>query len=99
MTTQVDGARLAAGLNVVTELDLFTCAVRVINHHALELDRGACDAKLKALKSALVSAYRNSVTIPQAVHRSLSKKDPSFSSIRAISAFSLSKGSLADAHQ
>jgi hypothetical protein len=76
MTTQVDGARLAAGLNVVAEFDLITGTVRVINHHALELDRSARDAKLNAPKSAFVSAYNNSVTIPHAVHRRLSKEFP-----------------------
>jgi hypothetical protein len=70
---QVDGPRLAAGLDVVAELDFFTCAVPVTDHHALELDRGARDAKLNASKCAFRSAYRNCVTISLAVHRRLSE--------------------------
>jgi hypothetical protein len=38
IAAQVDGPRLAAGLDVVAELNLFTCAVRVTDHHALGLD-------------------------------------------------------------
>jgi hypothetical protein len=76
IAAQVDGPRLAAGLDEVANLDLFTCAVRVTDHHALELDRGARDAKLNASKSAFRSAYRNRVTIPLAVHRRLSEQDP-----------------------
>jgi hypothetical protein len=44
VTAQVYGPRLAAGGDVVTELDLFAGPVRETNHHALELDRGARDA-------------------------------------------------------
>jgi hypothetical protein len=47
---------LATGGNAIANLDLFLCAVPVINHYALELNRGADDAKLNALKSALGSA-------------------------------------------
>src|SRR5262249_24773139 len=60
---QVDGPRLDAGGNVVAALDFFARAVRVTDHHALELDRGAKDAKLNAPKCAFGSAYRNCVTI------------------------------------
>src|SRR4030095_2236681 len=73
VTAQVDGAGLAAGGDVVANLDFFTCAVRETNHHALELDRGARDAKLNAAKCAFRSAYRNCVTISLAVHRRLSE--------------------------
>src|SRR5262245_4096161 len=73
ITAQVDGPRLAAGLDVVAELNLFTCAVPVTDYHALELDRGAKDAKLNAAKCAFGPAYHDCVTIPLAVHRRLSE--------------------------
>src|SRR5262245_21087300 len=76
IAAQVDGPRLAAGGDVVTELNLFTCAVPVTDHHALELDRGARDSKLNASKSAFRSSYCDCVTIPLAVHCSLSEQDP-----------------------
>src|SRR5262245_8788460 len=76
IAAQVNGPCLAAGLDVVAELNLFTCAVRVTDHHALELDRGARDAKLNAAKSAFRSSYCDCVTIPLAVHRRLSEQDP-----------------------
>src|SRR5262245_53557459 len=92
VTAQVDGAGLAAGGNVVANLDLFTGPVSVTNHHALELDRGVKDAKLNALKPAFGSAYHDCVTIPLAVHRRLSEKDP-------VSVPLMSKRRLADTHQ
>jgi hypothetical protein len=76
IAAQVYGPRLAAGGDVVAELDLFTCTVSVTDHHALELDRSAKDAKLNAPKSAFRSAYRDCVTIPLAVHCGLSEQDP-----------------------
>jgi len=76
IATQVDGPRLAAGLDVVAELDLFTGPVSVTNHHVLEFDRGARDAKLNAFKPAFRPAYNDFVTIPLAVHRRLSEQDP-----------------------
>jgi hypothetical protein len=88
---QVDGARLATGWNPVADLELFTGSVRVVNHYALKLNRAACDTKLNALKSALASAYPDSVIIPLAIDRGLSKIDPTLGD--------LSKGRLADAHQ
>jgi hypothetical protein len=62
-----------------------------MNHYALKLNRAACDAKLKALKSALVSADPDSVIISLSIDRRLSKIDPAPGA--------LSKGCLADAHQ
>jgi len=91
IAAQVYGPRLAAGGNVVAELDLFTRAVRVTDHHALELDRRTRDAKLNASKCAFRSAYHDCVTIPLAVYRRLSEENPAPSP--------LSKGCLADAHQ
>src|SRR5262245_7693760 len=76
IAAQVDGPRLAAGGDVVANLDFLTGPVRETNHHALELDRGARDAKLNASKFAFTSAYRDRVKIPLAVHRSLSEQDP-----------------------
>jgi hypothetical protein len=91
IATQVDGPRLAAGGDIVADLDLFTRAVRVTNHQALELDWGTRDAKLNASKCAFRSAYHDCVTIPLAVYRRLSEENPPSSP--------LSKGCLADAHQ
>jgi hypothetical protein len=73
IAAQVDGPRLAAGGDVVAELDLFAGPIRETDHHALELDRGARDAKLNASKCPFRSAYRDCVTIPLAVHRRLSE--------------------------
>src|SRR5262245_2328612 len=73
---QVNGARLAAGGNPVPDFDLFIRAVRVMNHYSVKLDRAARDAKLNALKSALVSAYADSVAIPRAGDRRLSEIGP-----------------------
>jgi hypothetical protein len=92
ITAQVDCPRLATGGDVVAELDLFTGPVRVMNHHALEFDRRARDAKLNALKPAFRSAYYDCVTIPEAVYRRLSEEDP-------LSGPLMSKGRLAYAHQ
>ena len=76
IAAQIYGPRLAAGGDFVAELDLFTCTVSVMDHHALEFNRGAKDAKLNAPKSAFSSAYRDCVTIPLAVHRRLPEQGP-----------------------
>ncbi len=85
---QVDDARISAIGDGSATLDHLTTAVAEMSHYATELDRAPRDFEPDASKSPLVSAYLDSVMIPRAIHRHLSKEN-----------LVLSKGCLADAHR